>query len=220
MAAETDQFVIATFALWAGDFAYFERLVNEFSPPHHTPQIGDDVETPTDFIRATGARRLRQLWQKRGEFKRLTENLEITDRAEVIESEHLRGTIWRIEEREFLMQAYLKDLSWAESLFNLARLNARSPDSQKEIRSPNLHPELEWKTADDEAYHSPGSSWIVIGNPFIRVQLTEMGLVDARALWVERLLPMQAAEVIRPFSNVLASLDSVTKSGIGNEITE
>jgi hypothetical protein len=33
MGAEPDKFIIASFAIWAGDFAYFEKLLRDFSPP-------------------------------------------------------------------------------------------------------------------------------------------------------------------------------------------
>src|SRR6266478_2226201 len=109
MAVETDGFVIATFALWAGDFSYCEQLLREFSPPHDTPPIDDTAQSPEDFIRATGALRLRQLWQKRGEFKQFAAEFydagyQIADNPTVLETKHLRATVWRTAEREFLLQ--------------------------------------------------------------------------------------------------------------------
>jgi len=59
MAAETDPFIIATYALWAGDFAYAEDLLREFSPPHRTPRVdAESVEGPETIIKAVGALRV------------------------------------------------------------------------------------------------------------------------------------------------------------------
>ena len=86
MAAETDSYIIASSALWAGDFEYFEKLLRAYSNPSDVEPIDQGAEVPEDFIRATGALRLRQLWQKRGEFKKLAreyarQGAEITDRG-------------------------------------------------------------------------------------------------------------------------------------------
>ena len=122
MPAETDKFIIASFALWAGDFEYCEKLLRAYSNPSDVAPIEDGAEIPEDFIRATGALRLRQLWQKRGEFKKLTkeygnQGVEITDKPTILETKHLRATLWRTGAREFMMQGYLKELSWQEGLF-------------------------------------------------------------------------------------------------------
>ena len=71
MAADTDKFIVAMFALWAGDFSYCDKLLREFSPPRRSPRNETEAHSPEDFIRISGALRLRQLWQKRGEFKKL-----------------------------------------------------------------------------------------------------------------------------------------------------
>src|SRR2546430_13772592 len=109
MPAETDKFIVATFALWAGDFAFCEELLREFSPPAETPTFVEDIQHPEDVIRSTGALRLRQLWQKRGEFRKLAaeysdQGVEVTDKPIILETKNLRATVWRTGEREFVMQ--------------------------------------------------------------------------------------------------------------------
>jgi len=213
MPADTDRFIVATFALWAGDFAFFEQLLREFSSPRSAPSLEDDLESPEDLIRATGALRLRQFRQKRGEFKRLAaeylgQGFEIAERSLVLETKHLRGTIWRIGEREFSLQAYLKDLTWEEELFALARREAARnalPQriSQAETESPSLSPA-------EHSVQGSGATWTVIGNPFMQVELTDLGLVEVSVLWTESRLPESVEEIQHPLSQLLARLDEGT----------
>jgi len=211
MAAKTDKFIIATFALWAGDFEYFEKLLREFSKPFNIPQIADAVETAEDVIRDTGARRLRQFRQKKGEFRKLVlefaeRGVEITDRPMVVEVTHMRGTIWRIGEREFVMQAYLKDLSWENDLFSRAAANAESKGNRDDV-APKAS-DLSGQSTEGDGYHSKGCAWVVFGNPFIQVHLTDLGLLEARGMWVERTLPEDAESITNAFVRVLGSLDA------------
>ena len=85
MPAETDKFIVATFALWAGDFAFCDELLREFSSTAQTPTTAEHIERPEDIMRSTGALRLRQLRQKRGEFRELAaeyagQGVEVTDK--------------------------------------------------------------------------------------------------------------------------------------------
>lgn len=214
MAAETEQFIIATFALWAGDFGFVEENLREFSPPYNTPSIDEGAESPEDFIRATGALRLRQLWQKRGEFKKLAaeyadHDVEITDKPIILETKHLRATLWRTGEREFVMQGYLKELSWQNRLFELAHREAKKHDAPK-VRMPVGSAYLIETEAEGEPVKPLGVAWAVAQNPFIQVELTDMGLLEATGLWTERRLPQDAEAIKSPFLKVLAALDETS----------
>ena len=207
MVAETDKFIIATFALWAGDFAYCEKLLREYSPPYEAGSIDEGVRAPEDFIRATGALRLRQLWQKRGEFKKLAaeyehQGVELTDRPIILETKHLRATVWRSGEREFFMQGYLKELTWQESLFTRASREASTGKTPK-ARTDSQKFEL----FGSEAVKPLGSAWVVTGNPFLQVELTDMGLIEASGLWTEPLLPESAEAITDTFLRLLKVLD-------------
>ena len=125
MGVDTDNFIVATFALWAGDFKYAETLLSRYS---NAPALNGLVESPDDLIRRTGALRLRQLRQKKGEFKLLAAENGVRNPVQanptVLETKHLRGAVWRIDAREFDLRAYLKDLSWEEHLLDLAQNEA------------------------------------------------------------------------------------------------
>jgi len=211
MAAETDKFVIATFALWAGDFAYFEQLLREFSHPHDTPPIDEGAERPEDFIRATGALRLRQLWQKRGEFKKLTleyagPGIEVTDTPIILKTTHLRATLWRTDEREFLMQGYLKELGWQKELFEQVHRQAGRDESRK-VQASIPPTDLFYTHPEGERSMPLGTAWAVPGNPFLQVELTDLGLLEAAGLWTEPRLPDNAKAIIDVFQKLLTALD-------------
>lgn len=221
MAAETDKFIIASFALWAGDFEYFERLVRESCHNGDVTPIERGATTPEDFIRATAALRLRQFWQKRGEFKRLTADydgsgIKITDKPTVLETKHMRATLWRIGAREFLMQGYLTDVTWQGELFALARRLAGNPKSPKRkgIAPRSDMPE----TVDmydteprEESFDGLGAAWVVAENPFIQVELTDMGLVEATGIWTREELPDADSAITQPFQRLLQKLDAPTE---------
>ena len=209
MAAETDNFIIATFALWAGDFAYFEQLLRGLSPPHNAPSLDQSLERPEDFLLATGGLRLRQLWQKRGEFRKLSleytgADIEITDKPIILETTHLRATLWRTGEREFILQSYLKDLSWQSGLFERAHAHLSEVAGEKDS---NLPADSAGTQAGGRPYMPLGAAWIVAGNPFIQVELSDLGLLEASGIWTGSHLPENAELITGAFHTLLSALD-------------
>jgi hypothetical protein len=208
MAANTDAFVVAAFALWAGDFGYFDALMRDFAPPAKTSSDPEALERPEDVMQVTGAIRLRQLRQRRGEFRRFVlesgrQQISIVEQPAVLESAHLRATVWRIDDREFVMQAYLTDLAFEERLFAAARKMALQSADTVRDDSQLTEPDR----ARGHVYAPPGARWIVTGNPFMRVELTDLGLVQATALWTGDSMPESGEAITGPFHRVLHSLD-------------
>src|SRR6185295_2430040 len=121
MSVDTDNFIVATFALWAGDFEYAETLLSRYS---NAAPLNGIVESPDELIRRTGALRLRQLRQKKGEFKLLAAEYGLRNpvaaNPTILVTNHLRGALWRMDARELDLRAYLTDLSWEENLLRLA----------------------------------------------------------------------------------------------------
>ena len=210
----TDKFIIASFALWAGDFEYFEKVMKEYSLLRLSHTVDKGIESPEDVIRAIGALRLRQLWQKKGEFKRLSEEsqhegMEISDRPLTIETAHLRAAIWRTGERNFSMFAYLTDLSWEKKLFYYAQEKAlkyiaglpEAPMSDEHSTEPQRK----------ETVKGLSVNWAILGNPFIQIGLSDLGMLEAHALWTEQRLPKDAEEIINPLLKVLNALEGINK---------
>lgn len=214
MAAETDKFIIASSALWAGDFEFFEALLREYSHPSEVEPICDNAKLPEDFIRATGALRLKQLWQRRGEFRKLAGKYErqgaaITDRPTIMQTKHLRATLWRTGTREFLMQGYLTELSWEDELFLRARLLAYPSEISTSKGPAQTRQTAEADDLSEEESYTPlGAAWVIADNPFIQIELTDLGLVEATGIWTGRELPGAAAAITGPFLNLLHKLDA------------
>lgn len=211
MPADTDNFIIAMFALWAGDFRYFDQLLKRFSSPWETPSTQEHPESPEDIIRTIGALRLRQLWQRRGEFKRFAagyviEGGELMEEPLILETRHLRSTVWRVDDREFLLQAYLKDLAWQDELFARARREAGTHEPPNRI-SDTKGEGPSWPFPVEDSLRGPGSAWTVFGNPFMQVELTDMGLLELSALWIEEILPVDREPIVAPLNAQLEILD-------------
>jgi hypothetical protein len=211
MAVDSDKFVIASLALWAGDFANFEQQLLEYSNPRDVKHIYRSAETPEDFIKATGALRLRQFWQRRGEFKKIiseysVRETRITETPNIFETKNLRATLWRTGEREFLMKGYLKELSWQDALFKRARDVARRAASTN-VDTLRQAGEAFDSEAGERAFEGLGVAWIVPANPFIQIEVTDLGLLEATGLWTLPMLPENSDPITTPFVRVLQTLD-------------
>jgi hypothetical protein len=209
MAAEADDFIIGTLALWAGDVRYAESRFK--AAGHRNPRDQAElISAPRALMRQVANLRIRQIRQKRGEFRKLATALvnaddAVTGEPQVLETKHLRGCVWRTSEREFTMQAYLTDLSWQEPLFLLAR---KQPLAQRTL--PLLERPSEATrgvVGEDEFVEPPGTSWIVPGNLFMQVEVSDLALIEVVAIWTPTALPQKAAEVLEPLGTVLKSLD-------------
>ena len=200
MGVETDKYIVASFAIWAGDFVYFEKLLSEFSPPHKIKRkIHEQVQDPIEIIRWAGAKRLRQLRQKKGEFRNIVAEykklgFDLSDRPLILETMNLRSTLWRIGERDFLLQGYLKDFKWQKELFIRARKIARIAE--------HTEPEVKGKP-----FMPLGARWVMPGNLFLKVELTDLGLLEAEGVWTGRRLPKSAKPITSQFSKLLDLLD-------------
>ena len=207
MTAETDRFVVASFALWAGDVGYMESLLAEIPRGRQTFQSMESIEDTEEIIRVAAMLRLRQLRQKRDEFNRAAEDLGISgvslsDKPTVIATAHLRGTVWRTGVREISLQGYLTSLDWEADFFE--RVGALSqPITDADITAGDL---LEPEIAG-EPVKTIGGSWAIHGNPFIQVEVTDMGLIAADALWTEPMPPQEFDRIRRAFEALLQSLD-------------
>lgn len=201
MDAETEKFIVASFAAWAGDFEYFEKLLRAFSPPHKIDsKIPQELQDPIDIIRWSGAKRLRQLRQKKGEFKNIISEYKklgfnLSDKPLIIETINLKSTLWRTGERDFLLQGYLKNLNWQNELF----LRARRQSSMVEHSEPD--------SKKTPVFKPLGVSWYVPGDLFLQAELTDLGFVEATGLWTKPNFPESAEAITVPFSKLLSDLD-------------
>ena len=205
MGVDTEDFITATFALWAGDFEYAEALLHQYSM---APPLDGEVESPEDLIRRTGALRLRQLRQKKGEFKLLAAQYpsrELKANPDVLETTHLRGALWRLEAREFNLRAYLKDLSWQQNMLRLAHKEALLHERVEErVDQSNYGLGLR---GEQQPQISLGASCTVTGSLLLRVQLSDLCLLEVNGVWTEHSLPISDHDIKQPFLKLLHALD-------------
>lgn len=222
MAAETDTFVVASAALWAGDFYHFETLMRKFVSQRGPRSSREEMTDPEAIIITTGEIRLRQLWQKRGEFRKLANSQSrdgdiLTDKPIILETVHLRATLWRTGAREFLMQGFLTDLGFGNRFFENARMVAKvaggsaTPSKLGNWESPEVRGEVKMPL---------GASWYVPGDLSIQVELTDMGLLEAAGMWTERNLPDDARLISGKFENVMLSLDPPERTDVHKVLDE
>ena len=68
-------------------------------------------------------------------------------------------------------------------------------------------------TEGRKTYGPLGASWVVAGNPFIRVELSDVGLLEARGLWTAPVLVASDGDLIREaFRKLLISLDEINST--------
>jgi hypothetical protein len=206
MNVDTDNFIVATFALWAGDFEYAETLLSRYG---NAPPLDGAVESTNDLIRRTGALRLRQMRQKKGEFKQLAAEYGLKNpvlaNPTVLVTNHLRGALWRIDAREFNLRAYLTDLTWEESLLRLAHNEANQHERSLESVERS---ESSLDFGDNlPSRITRGVTWTVTGSLLLRAQLSDMCLLEVNGLWTEAKLTSTDEGIREPFLKLLHALD-------------
>src|SRR5438552_15986249 len=100
MSAKSDSFVVAMYALWAGDFKLAERVLSESGGLSGT--VGGNDGFAEQFMARVAKTRLGQLRRRREEFENLsagyddrTADQPLRSEPEVLETTHMRATVWR-----------------------------------------------------------------------------------------------------------------------------
>jgi hypothetical protein len=105
------------------------------------------------------------------------------------------------------MQGYLKELSWQEELFARAHRLAEGRKHPK-VEVPRPTSDMFDPEPQEGAFEGPGAAWVVAANPFIQIELTDLGSVEAAGIWTRQVLPENARVITEPFLRVLESLDA------------
>lgn len=110
MNAESHDLIVASFALWAGDWCYLDRLIEENLLKNESEKREgfDDLFSCLKKSQLTRYKKKRDIFIKE---KGLT-------KFPILETDHIRSTIWHVSEFEYCMKGYLKDLSWEKVFFN------------------------------------------------------------------------------------------------------
>jgi hypothetical protein len=156
MSAESHDLIVASFALWAGDWAYLNTLIKRGSLDKNNKNSRHDFD---DFILRTNENQFNRYKKKRSLFlkdKGLTKYL-------ILETDHIRSTIWYVSNFEYCMKGYLKDLTWEKDFFSFA-----------------YHPH-NFETAQEKNMEPPmfSTEWISGKNGNCITRIDEMGLIES-----------------------------------------
>jgi hypothetical protein len=121
MASKIDSYIIATFARWALDNEYYEKMIQQFNTSD------DDYQNSRSDPDAIAISAIQLLFDnvkksKRNKSELLSKkNLEsyqerTTWKHQIVQKPHTRGTIWRNSEISFVFKAYLTDLKFIKEL--------------------------------------------------------------------------------------------------------
>jgi hypothetical protein len=130
------------------------------------------------------------------------QRLNLSSELLTVETRHLRGVIWRLGSREFQMYAYLTDLSWESNLFKNAKIFISKFGEEKLPSYLDSGEEARIKS-----FMGSSGSWLITGNPFFQVHISDLGLIEAHGLWIKKELPKEAGQIKKAFSSILDKLD-------------
>lgn len=221
MSAETDKFVVATLALWAGDMAHVRALLSDVKESRTFKNV-EAIASPEELLDVAAALRLRQLGQKRGEFSKLTGDLQprrqvsnaqrqaepsLRSDAIVLRTDHLRAAVWRLGGREFVANGYLSDLAWEDSFYQaVSELDtAENVDDSPGLIEPSALERIDRRR---------GGSWVIEGDVLCAVDVTDMGIFEIHATWT-------AAEALTEFGQIREAVQGVLdaiESGVSSSV--
>jgi len=142
MAVISHDLTVASFALWAGDWCYLDTLIEKDSVNNAEGRSEEGIE---NLIRRFSKDQLNHYQKKRSLFLKeggLSKYL-------VLETEHIRSTIWYISDFEYCMRGYLKDLQYEYKFFSCI-----SPSHDLEsIKDYNVEPSrlsVVWKSGKNK----------------------------------------------------------------------
>ncbi|HEX8916269.1 MAG TPA: hypothetical protein VF796_28220 [Humisphaera sp.] len=207
--AETDAYIVARFAEWAGDLAYSRTLYAKVGRGEQYRLFPEKFDGPTDvigFVSSLRAARLgeptfeqsRALASKVFAVEREDEKSTVVEPLPLRPTANLRAVVHRVGVRDFEMRAYLSNPDYERRLFAMAtKLGARQTASADQGEA----------TATKGAYVSPGGEWVIEGVLFQQVAVSDFGLIKSDGRWTKEEPPRDAGEVLAPFQKLLDALD-------------
>ncbi len=187
MVVTSEDFIVMSFALWAGDYEYLETLIKNASVDSEKQEIPKN--TPESIILSIGTENLEEYKNKREKFSKE----KIVMNNNFLETVHIRARIWQISDFEYSMRAYLKNFKDLERLF----------DNFKQQRLGNARFEKLCDSSIDDFYGSWNfREW---NNCVIRID--EMGLIDVSLIICESDEFERILKVMNVFFQVLESFN-------------
>jgi hypothetical protein len=155
MTAQSHDLIVASFALWAGDWCYLDRLIKEnLLKTEREKSVGfDDLFSRLKKSQLNRYKKKRDLFIKE---KGLT-------KFPILETDHIRSTIWYVSDFEYSLKGYLKDLTWEKDFFN------------------NVHPTTILELPPEKTMKMPRFStvWRTGKNNNCVTRIDDMGLIES-----------------------------------------
>lgn len=112
MTARSEDFIIMSFALWAGDYRFLDSLITKITNDQNQTDINE--KSPESIIYRLGNESLEQYKNKRERSSK--EKNSFGDNF--LETIHLRAKIWQLSDYEYCMRGFLKNLDGQEKIFS------------------------------------------------------------------------------------------------------
>lgn len=142
MAVELNDFIVTSFALWAGDWCYLDTLIEKDSgnvDERSSREGFDNLILRFSKDQQNHYQKKRSLFLKE---KGLSKYL-------ILETKHIRSTIWYVSDFEYCMRGYLKDLQYGNKFFGyvspIHNLELSPKDKIEQPRLSNI-----WKSGKNE----------------------------------------------------------------------
>jgi hypothetical protein len=188
-----EEYVIARFAEWAGDFDYALTLFESVSRGKNIQDNRKSGMLPSEIFSLAASRKYRQIWRR--QTKREDKKDLLLGRPEIIVTPHMRAVLWMFEEDEIEMRAFLTDLSWESKLFT----NAQELAGIKSVLSVNSE-----EKEEIPVLAGMGVRWSLQGKAITHVTLDDLGLLQSRTVWAKS---PSFDEVISFHSQLLVSIE-------------
>jgi len=154
-ATTTNDWIVASFAVWAGDWCYLEKFINNDSLDDRHEGGQDDYD---NLLSRMNKNQLDRYKKKRDIFLK-SKGLK---KYPILKTDHLRATVWQVSDFEYCMRGYIADLSREKEIFKtIHQFSNRESDHQNKIDLPNL-----------------STVWSLDKNGNCITRIDEMGLIE------------------------------------------
>jgi hypothetical protein len=206
--ADTNAYIVARFAEWAGDLSYSRDLYAKVGRGEQYRLFREKFDRPTDVIGFVASLRAARLGEPIGERQTLAAKAFALEMADEITAhvdplplratQNLRAVVHRVGQRDFEMRAYPSNLDYESRLYEMAQKFGTGSATSDGKRK-----------ADQErkSYKSPGGEWVIEGVLFQQVTVSDFGLIKSDGRWTKEDLPRNAEEILAPFQRLLYTLD-------------
>ena len=155
-ATTTHNWIVASFALWAGDWCYLEKFINNDSLDDRHENVRDDYDK---LISRMNKHQLDRFKEKRDILLK-SKGLK---KYPILKTDHLRATVWQVSDFEYCMRGYITDLSREKEIFKtIHQFSNRESDHDNIIDLPNF-----------------STVWTLGKNGNCITRIDEMGLIES-----------------------------------------